>query len=95
MKLKLIAGSGCDSDLIYDEHDDMVATTYRCGKTSPKDFVAEIVKRVNAYDEMKSREEMMRGQIAEAIAILESGTKYEKMHLVGILKDGLPKGEPK
>lgn len=32
---------------------------------------------------------MMRSQIAEAIAILESGTKYEKMHLVGILKDGL------
>ena len=31
----------------------------------------------------------MRAQMAEAIAILENGTDYEKMHVVEILRDGL------
>lgn len=63
---------------------------------SIEESASEIEKRVNAYDEMKSREGMMRSQIAEAIAIMESGTAYEKAHVVGILKAAIKttEGEP-
>lgn len=37
----------------------------------------------------------LTAQVQEAIAILNSGTDYERMHVVSILQNGLPKqGEP-
>lgn len=36
---------------------------------------------------------LYRSQTAEAIAILENGTKYEKMHLVGILNVAIKQEE--
>ena len=45
--------------------------------------------RLLSTDEAACRERWMRGQIMEAIAILEGGTEYEKMHVVEILRDAL------
>jgi len=40
-------------------------------------------------EELKLKNNQAKGQIQEAISILESGTDYEKLHLIAILKDGL------
>jgi len=38
---------------------------------------------------LKAENGNMKSQILEAISILESGTKYEKLHLIGILKQAI------
>lgn len=47
------------------------------------------------YDEksierLKQENGRMAGQLSEAISIIENGTDYEKMHLLDVLKDGVP-----
>lgn len=39
--------------------------------------------------QLESENGRMRAQIVEAIAILESGTDYERAHVVEILRDGV------
>jgi hypothetical protein len=51
---------------------------------------------VLGYDEksierLRQENGRMAGQLQEAISIVKDGTDYEKMHLLGILKDGVPK----
>lgn len=48
------------------------------------------------YDEksnerLKQENDRMAGQLQEAISIVKNGSDYEKMHLLSILKDGVPK----
>lgn len=52
----------------------------------------EAVELRSAADELDRLERMVgccKGQVAEAVAILESGTAYEKVHVVAILNDAL------
>ncbi len=83
---------GQESDEAYDVWDkegNYLTTDYAEHKANAELIAAapETYERCVALEEENGR---MRGQIAEAIAILEDGTRYEKMPLVGILKDGLP-----
>jgi len=48
------------------------------------------------YDEksnkrLKQENDRMAGQLQEAISIVKNGSDYEKMHLLSILRDGVPK----
>ena len=48
-----------------------------------------LLKAADELDRLERFVGCCRGQISEAIDILENGTKYEKRHVVAILDDAL------
>ena len=83
---------GTDLHDILDEDGVTLAGMHGGNRASRKTNAARLVACWNACEGMADPEAevgRMRAQMAEAIAILENGTDYEKMHVVEILRDGL------
>ena len=54
-----------------------------------RDVAARASRSLTALTAHSEAVAALRGQVAEAVAILANGTDYEKLHAVAILEDGL------